>query len=159
MKALETKGLSSVREATSNWFEEYIHSLDLKKIQYEGDMMEEEEKKMMESIAAQDMEELFGSVVSRAQIFYFKKLISSFLRDLIFNRKAETPKKLAFDHKGQQIMIWAEIPTGKDDQEDKIFLSEAKVNALFEQTGFSISATVVEEGDYLDVPGHYTILN
>lgn len=159
MNALDTKGHSSVKEVTSNWFGEYIHSLELKKLQYEGDMMPEEEKKMMENIANQDIEELMGGVVSKAQIFYFKKIINAFLRDLILKRKANIPKKLAFDHKGQQVMIWVEIPDNSEDQEDKIFLAEAKVNAMFDQTGFSLSVTVVETSDCLEVPSHYTILN
>jgi hypothetical protein len=68
------------------------------------------------------------------------------------------PKKIAFNHKGKQIMAWFEISNGDEIIEDNIFIAEAIVNSNFENSGFSISATVVEEEDNLEIPGHYQIL-
>lgn len=157
MATLEAKS-QTVKETTENWFGEFIHSLEVKKFQYEQNMLTEADKKFMENLATQDMEDSFKEVVIGAQKFYFRKLINSFLRELFISRKAENPKKMAFDHKGQQIMIWIEVPSGNDKLEDQVFLSEAVVNASFEDTGFSISATVVEEEDSLEVPGHYAFI-
>ena len=99
-----------------------------------------------------------GEIVITSQKYYFGQLISYFLNDFFVSRKANKPGKLGFDHRGQQIMIWVEVPSGDAEMEDKAFLSEAVTNAKFEETGFSISTTVVEENDCLEVQSHYTVI-
>lgn len=93
-----------------------------------------------------------------SQKYYFTKILGEFFHVLLDQRKSKIPNKVAFHHKGKQIMGWFEIPNGDEQMEDNIFIAEAFVNSKFSNTDFSISATVVEEEDVLDVPGHYQIL-
>lgn len=157
MNAVEKEN-PSIRDKTENWFSEFIHSLEVKKLNYQQDMINPDDKKFYEGLATKTNDQFYEDMVVFTQKYYFTRLINDFFQHLFVVRKSKAPTKIAFDHKGKQIMTWLEIPTGDEEMEDNIFIAEATVNSIFAETGFSISATVVEEEDGLSVPGHYEFL-
>lgn len=86
---------------------------------------------------------------------FAKKIISEFFHVLLDQRKSEMPNKVAFHHKGKQIIGWFEIPNGDEQMEDNIFIAEAFVNSKFSNSGFIISSIVVEEEHRFDIPEYY----
>lgn len=157
MNAVEKEN-PSIRDKTESWFSELIHSIEVKKLTYEQDTISHEEKSLYEAMATKNQDQILSDMVMVTQRYYFTKLINEFFKELFGVRKSKEPLKIAFDHKGKQIMTWLEIPNGDEQMEDNIFLAEAVVNSNFAKTGFSISATVVEEQDGLAIPGHYEFL-
>lgn len=157
MNALETKG-QAVKKSTEDWFSQFIHSLEIKKLQYEQDLMEPEDKKFIENLASENLDRQMAEITITSQKYYFGNLVSTFFNEFFITRKSKNPNKLGFNHKGQQIMVWIEVPAGDLEMENNIYLAEAVTNAKYEETGFSISATVVEEEDGLNIPSHYSIV-
>lgn len=145
----------SIPQATSDWFAKSIHELETDKISYEKDIIDPKAKAMYEAFATMQIDEVMAAMSQTTQKYHFSALIRSFLKELIGVRKAGFPKKLAFDYKGKQVMVWIEISDNDEEMEDKIFLSEAVINHQFENTGFNLSATVVESSDNLPIPPHY----
>lgn len=145
----------SIKEKTSDWFEKTIHDLSADKLTYETSTLNSESKGFYEIMASGDVEVLMETVSSTMQKYFFTELIRSFINELFMVRKSSHPKKLAFDYKGKQIMIWVEIPFNDEKMEDNIFLSEAVVNYKFINSGFNISTTIVEDSDRLAIPPHY----
>ncbi len=157
MSAIE-KDSSSVKEKTENWFNDFIHSLEVKKLTYSSNTLSKEDQSFFEGMATKNHDLLLENMLVSIQKYYFTKILSEFFQILLVQKESGMPKKVAFNHKGKQIMAWLETPNGDEQQEDNIFIAEAVVNSKFANTGFSISATVVEEEDNLEVPGHYLIL-
>jgi hypothetical protein len=157
MPTIEKKDFS-VKEKTENWFTDFIHSLEVKKLTYSSNTLKKEDQFFFEGLATKSQDQLLEDMMITSQKFYFTKIISEFFNVLLNQKKSRMPKKIAFNHKGKQIMAWFEISNGDEIIEDNIFIAEAIVNSNFENSGFSISATVVEEEDNLEIPGHYQIL-
>lgn len=157
MSAIE-KHSSSIKEKTEDWFNDFIHSLEVKKLTYASNTLSKEDQSFFEGMATKSDDQLLEDMLITTQKHYFTKILGEFFHVLLVQRKSKMPNKVALDHKGKQIMAWFEIPDGDELIEDNIFISEALVNSKFAKTGFSISATVVEEDDHLDVPGHYQFL-
>lgn len=157
MSAIEKKKFS-VKEKTENWFNDFIHSLEVKKLTYSSNTLRKEDQYFFEGLATKGQDQLLEDMLITSQKYYFTKIISEFFKVLLIQKKSRMPKKVAFNHKGKQIMAWFEIEDGDEIVEDNIFIAEAIVNSNFENSGFSISATFVEEDDKLEIPGHYQIL-
>lgn len=157
MSAIE-KHTSTIKEKTEGWFNEFIHSLEVKKLTYSSNALSKEDQSFFESMATKSNDQLLEDMLITTQKHYFTKILGEFFHVMLEQRKSNMPNKVALDHKGKQIMAWFEIPNGDEQLEDNIFIAEAVVNSKFSKTGFSISATVVEQEDRLNVPGHYQIL-
>ena len=56
------------------------------------------------------------------------------------------------------VLVWAEINDDDEQMEDKLILSEAKINAKYHLYGFDMESTIVETSDKLPVPNHYRSL-
>ncbi|MDR7132054.1 hypothetical protein J2X69_004420 [Algoriphagus sp. 4150] len=146
----------SIKEsATNDWFEKTIVGLSADQLTYETKTLDPQSREFYEQIATGNLSELMQKMTVNMQQYYFKEIINAFFTELFTIRKSKKPKKLAFDYKGKQIMIWVEIPENDEKMEDDIFLSEATANYKFSNTGFNLSATIVEDSDKLPIPPHY----
>lgn len=157
MSAVE-KHTSSIRDKTENWFNDFIHSLEVKKLTYSANTLSKDDQSFFEGMATKSNDQLLEDMLITTQKYYFTIILGEFFNMLFEKRKSNMPNKIGLDHKGKQIMAWFEIPNDDEQLEDTIFIAEAVVNSKFANTGFSISATVVEEEDRLEIPGHYHML-
>lgn len=152
---LETFDQSTKELRTSDWFEKTIVSLAADQMTYETNTLDPKSRDFYEKIATGEISELMQGIAQKMQQYYFREIIQSFFTEFFIVRKSEKPKKLAFDYKGKQIMVWAEIPENNEKMENDIFMSEAIANHQFRDTGFNLSITVVEDCDNLSIPPHY----
>jgi len=145
----------SLHEATKHWFEKTINELAADQLTYETNTIHPQAKEIYERMATGKIDEVMLQMTETLQQYYFKEILGKFFNELFNVRKSKKPNKLAFDYKGKQIMIWVEIPDNDEKMEDNIFMAEAKANYNFSNTGFNLSATIVEESDHLEIPPHY----
>lgn len=145
----------SLQDATNNWFEKTINELAADQLTYETNTIRPQTKEMYERMATGKIDEVMLQLTESLQQYYFREILGRFFNELFNVRKSKKPNKLAFDYKGKQIMIWVEIPDDDQKMEDTIFMAEATANYNFRNTGFNLSATLVEESDHLEIPPHY----
>ena len=53
------------------------------------------------------------------------------------------------------MLCWAVIPDGDEALEDSLIIAKSKVDAKYVNEGFSVSLTILEESDKVNVPIHY----
>lgn len=145
----------SLHEATNHWFEKTINELAADHLTYETNTINPQTKELYEKMATGKKDELMLHFTENLQQYYFREILNKFFTELFVVRKSQKPNKMAFDYKGKQIMIWVEIPDDNEKMEDDIFMAEAMSNYNFSNTGFNLSATIVEHSDHLDIPPHY----
>ena len=120
-------------------------------------------------IASPEKEQAYGILMSKnpnmiqgmtrmaATTHFLNVMINDFIKEL--NNKKSMPKKLAFSISDSKLFAWAEICNDDEKTEDDLFLAEALVNGKYYQYGVSVSTTVVEESDKIDIPNHYHVLS
>jgi hypothetical protein len=145
----------SLHEATTNWFEKTISELAADHLTYETKTIDPHTKELYEKMATGKKDELMLHFTENLKQYYFREILNKFFTELFIVRKSQKPNKMAFDYKGKQIMIWVEIPDDNEKMENDIFMAEATSNYNFSNTGFNLSATIVEDSDHLDTPPHY----
>lgn len=150
----ESVSNNSVKKTTEMWFENIIEDLKISQLAYTSDAVSGRQKEMFESLAT-NPDNTYERLVEMTREYYFKELISDFITELIKIRKIEKPKKLAMYPRGHKIMTWFEIPNDDWNAEKNIYLAEAKTNSKFEDSGYSVSVFIVEEGDEVSIPAHY----
>ena len=80
-------------------------------------------------------------------------LIVDFLVEMKEN--SISPLALAFNLSNTKISVWAIIEDNDEETEDKIILSEAKVNAKHRNEGFYLDTMILEKSDNYPIPSHY----
>lgn len=65
------------------------------------------------------------------------------------------PSKIALHLSNRKVLVWAIIPDEQEEIIDGLYKIEAKINFQYRQSGFSLSVTVVEESDGLNIPPQY----
>ena len=84
------------------------------------------------------------------------RILSDYIKEL--KGRNALPIKLAFNHFGHEILVWAVIEDDNEDMEDGLFRAETVINAKHSDTNYALSTTILEESDNLDIPNHYVEL-
>lgn len=98
--------------------------------------------------------EMFSDMRNISSQFFIEELVKEYIAEL--NTRNVATSQLAFDLSDAKVLVWAEISDFDEDSEDGLILAEAKTNARFSNFGFHISSTIIEKGDNLPVPPHYS---
>lgn len=135
------------------WFDNLIATLRTHQIQLETDTANSEQKKFYETIFAGNADEVMHLGKRGAQQHFVSRIIVDYVK-IIADAK---PLKLAFDYDDSEVLVWAEVKDGDLELENKLLKAEAIINSKYHGFGFDMETTIVEEGDCLPVPNHYTL--
>ncbi len=135
----------------SEWFDALISTLRSYELQMETNTANAEIKKMFKTLISGDEDELYLQNKKLTQMHFVKKILLEYLENLGHKR----PQKLAFDLDDNEVLVWAQIPESNEEEEDRLLLAEAKVNAKYHNKGYNLTTTIVEDSDKLVVPNHY----
>lgn len=143
------------------WFENFISSIN------EG--IKEDKKELEDGDASPEKRNLYqslitGDMVSAASIsrnamsqILFKNIIIDYLNILPLEKIKASIKKLAFDLSTNKVLIWTEIKDNDEEVENELIRAESRINAkYYSKSGICIDSTIIEEGDKLSVPPHYS---
>ncbi len=145
--------LETTKQSTLEvWFDNFISTLRSHQIQLETDTAHIELKKFYETVFSGNADELAHLGKKGAQKHFVSRIIVDYLK-LIANHQ---PLKLAFDYNDSEVLVWAEISDNSEELEKILLKAEAKVNAQYHGYGFDMETTIVEAGDKLNIPNHYT---
>ncbi|SEI80398.1 hypothetical protein SAMN05216327_10422 [Dyadobacter sp. SG02] len=67
--------------------------------------------------------------------------------------------KIALNLHNSGIFVWAEIPDGRKDIEDKLIMAEARVNSVYHRLGINMNTIYFEESDKLAIPIQYQLFS
>lgn len=145
------------KSPTSTDFENFFNELVVN-LRYDEQMLkigslDEQKANFYEAAMLGKQEEIFKQMKEGSSIYFISKMMPYYLNDLI--KSGSFPKKLALEMSDNKILVWAEIKEDDEAMENALILSEAKTNAEFSKYGFSISSTIVEDCDNLQIPTHY----
>ena len=146
---LEVKKQTSIE----TWFDNLIATLRGHQIQLETDTAEGELKAFYETIFGGNADELAHMGKTGALKHFVPRIIFDYLK----LTGEHQPLKLAFDHNDSEVLVWAEITANNEALEKALLRIEATINAKYHQYGFDMETTIVEAGDGLEVPNHYTV--
>ena len=138
----------------STVLDKLIDKMNEVKVQYlTGTLPEDEEKLIREMLTGTLLDSAVLTNKSSAQVI-ITHLIIDYVKSI-----AEFPNtrqsRLAFHISNQEILTWVIIPDDREDVEFDFYRIEAKINREYRNRGFSMSTTVVEKSDNLNIPSHY----
>ncbi len=148
-----TKNISQENSIRDEWFGDMLHHLSSDRDFINMGIASAETKQFYDSLIFGDQTKLhlqFRELTSRS---FIRKLVIDYFQEL--KEANVNPLKLFLDHNDAQLFVWAEIEDDDDRTELALFEAEAKANAKNYQYGFSISSTILEKSDGLEVPPHY----
>lgn len=135
------------------WFDDFVATLRSHQIQIETDVASKEIRDVYSTLFSGNLEQVLNANKQVGQEYFVKNLIVDYLKKLDKN----IPQKLAFDFNDSEVLVWAEVKKDDENFERKLILTEAYINAKYEQYGFAMNSTIVESEDHLRVPNHYKI--
>ncbi|MEP3387733.1 MAG: hypothetical protein ABJO02_06080 [Reichenbachiella sp.] len=136
------------------WFESLISSIKVDQLQIQTNTATEEKSRMYNNFIEGKHSEMFSDMRNISSQYFIEELVKEYISELT-TRNVST-SQLAFDLSDAKVLVWAEIEDFDEESEDGLILAEAKTNAKFSNYGFHISSTIIEKGDKLTVPPHYS---
>lgn len=140
-------------DLVESWFDEFVGTIRAEQLQLQTSVASQEKKDFWSLMISGNQNEILHQGRTATSIHFIQSIILEFLREL--NERGCKPLKLAFDLSDAKILVWAVINDDDELTEDKLLLSEAKVNAHYYKYGFHISSTILENSDHYPIPSHY----
>ena len=148
---------SQPSENLDNWFAEFIaeivHSIKSDKLMLETNTAPEQTKKVYDGLRNNDPLPIIHMARRESSKFFIGNLVTDFIREL--NSNEVSPVNIALSYSNSHVLVWIEINDDDDVMEDKILISEAKINALYHKYGYNLNATIIERSDKIPVPPHF----
>jgi len=136
------------------WFETMIGSIKVDQLQLQTNTATAEKTRIYDNIIEGRHSEMFSDMRNISSQFFIEELVKEYLTEL--NKRKVATENLAFELSDAKVLVWAEIEDLDEKSEDGLILAEAKTNALFSRYGFHISSTIIEKGDNISSPPHYS---
>lgn len=145
--------ISFQKKAIAEWFDGFIGNMKADKLMMEENFVTENTKVFYDTLILGS--EASGYMVGRtmSSMYFIRNLVQEYLNEL--NNSSNKPKKLALDLNDSKVLVWAEIIDDDDEAENKLIIAEAKINAKYNEYGFNVQSTIVEQSDLLPIPPHY----
>jgi hypothetical protein len=150
-KSVQTSGFLSDKEKA--WFNALIQNIVFDRDMMDKGVAPKEKYDMYKSAAAGDADAVIKMSREQTTKYIVTQVLNKYTQELI--NKNALPLKLAFDYSASSVLVWAEIKADDWELEKKLILAEANVNAEFDEIGFHITSTIIEDYDQLAVPPHY----
>lgn len=136
------------------WFETMINSIKVDHLQMQTNTASEEKTRIYNNLVEGKHSEMFSDMRNISSQFFIEELVKEYISEL--NTRNVSTNQLAFELSDAKVLVWAEINDFDEDSEDGLILAEAMTNARFSNFGFHISSTIIEKGDNLPIPPHYS---
>jgi hypothetical protein len=150
-KKISSKSTDS--DKLDNWFNTFIESLEADKFLLKEDLATEETKHLYGVLMNENIEEMMRISMTASKMYFIETIIKDYLTEL---KKCEAKfKKIALDLGTSKVLTWVELADDDENSEDKFIMAEARLNAKYQEDGFYISTTIVEERDHIPIPAHY----
>lgn len=140
-------------KSVENWFDDVVAQLRTHQLSLEMDVANDDLKSFYSTMMHGNSYQLAKMGKDLSNQFFIPKILLEYL-SLV---KKDMPIKLAFDMSGSEILIWAEIDDDNWEMEQKLILSEAKINAKYHEYGYDLTSMIVERSEQLNIPKHYSI--
>ena len=145
----------------SKWFDSFIDQLvatiRTHQLTLEKKTATPEVETFYDSLIGQNFNELMKQNRDAATRYFIPLVINEYLKTLLLEYNCN-PQKIALDFDDSSVLVWAQISSDDAAAERALILSEAKVNAKFDEYGFFLSTTIVEREDNLEIPNHYKLI-
>ncbi len=137
----------------STWFENLVNSMREDIEMFKLGIGDKKKTQMYEAAMNNDKDKMCSLMRESSQLHFIQSLMKSYVDELCKNDCH--PLQLAFDLNNDEILVWAVIDDDDEGTEDKLWLSEAKINASFHKLGLNLSTTILEKSDNITIPAHY----
>jgi hypothetical protein len=144
---------NTIDNQIKDWFDNIVATLRKDEVLYETGMLDQEAKEIYDAFLSGNEPDIAYMAHSQAKMYFLKNMFFAYLSEL--KRRNAIPLKLAFDISKSKLLVWAEIEDDNERMEDELILAEAKVHYKYYPYGYSISSTIVEKSDNLQIPPHY----
>jgi hypothetical protein len=138
---------------TDNWFDYFISTLKSDQWQFSAGIASKEKQEMYKPLVQNDYRTMAIRSRDNSSNLLAQELVLAFLNEL--SQTKRKPNKLAMQVSRSGILVWATINDNDEETENAIYIAEAKVNAVYYQYGFHVSATILEESDNYPIPEQY----
>jgi len=147
---------SPSNETISHWFDKLISDVSVDRLMMETKTAPSVTEKFYLNAINEDHDATNNFLREQSTKYFVSQLLQDYFKELkSFN---SFPQKLAFDLSDAKILVWAQIKDNDELTEDALILSEARANSKYNDHGFYISSTIIEESDHLPIPSHYHVL-
>lgn len=136
------------------WFDKLIATIVRDRIQMSTGIASPEKQSMYISLMTENVVEMSKANRDTSSRILISEIVNDYINEI--NDIKEKPLKLALKLSVAEILVWAEINDDDEEAENKLLLSEAKLNAKYNNWGFYINSTIVEKSDGFSVPPHYS---
>lgn len=136
------------------WFENLIDSIQRDQTELKTGLASKEKENFYSAFISGSEHKIIQQNRDSILQYYISRILFEYVNEL--NGQNISPTKLAFDYSDSKVLVWAEIDS--ESVEDKLILTQAKINSKFSKEGFCVSTTIVEKEDGLNIPGHYKLL-
>lgn len=136
------------------WFEEFIKNIQKDQINLKTGLASKEKEDFYSLLIGGNTTEIIKQTRDFNNRFFISKAVIEYIQLLLENKVATN--KLAFDYSNSRVMVWAEISDEKT--EDNLILTQAEINAKYQEYGIYLSTTIVDIEDNLSIPSHYKVL-
>lgn len=150
------EALTDQNTKSEQWFDEMVAQIRADQLAYGAGVISPEKITMYDNLISGEVKPLIDNTLAMAKMYYIKRMLVEYVSVL---GGLDSFNKIAVSFHNSGLLVWAEIPDGREDIEDELIMAEAKVNAKYHQFGFDMNTTYVEECDQLSIPSHYQLLS
>lgn len=142
----------------SEWFDNFISQLRADELLLETNLADKAKQVVYNAMVEDDYEKIASFTLRTIHKKVTTQLVGLFLNNLFNNLKSNIVN-LAFDLSGNEVLVWAVVNDDDENAERSLYLSESYANSNNKNTQFSLSVTVLEESDNIQIPSQYILLN
>ena len=148
--------VTNQKTKSEQWFDDIVAKIRADQLAYGAGVISPDEAKMYDNLINGEVKPLIDNALAVAKMYYVKRMLFEYVKVL---GGFKSFNKLAVSFHDSGLLVWAEIPDGREDVEDQLIMAEAEVNSKYHQYGFNINTIYVEESDRLPIPSHYQLLS
>lgn len=148
---------STTHPNLENWFDALFNELEVDKFLLKEDLASEETKRTYNILMSNNQNDVFRLTRDTSSMYFIQNMIIDYFREI--KKSKVSLNQLAFDLGNSKLLTWAEIETGDEASEDKLIMAEARINAKYDEYGFHLTTTIIEQCDNIPVPTHYNSVN
>lgn len=153
MQNIQTPKDSLNPEAINSWFTELIDDIKTDHFLFSQDVTTPEKRKFYTDLISGNTEATLSTIRTASSMYFISNIIKDYLQELKTAQKR--PLKLAMGLSDSKLLVWAVVKDNDEKTEDTLLIAEAKVNGKYQEKGFYLSSTIVEESDNIPTPPHY----
>ncbi len=138
-------------KAADFWFDHLIEKIREDQVLLKTGIAPKEKEVLYSAFIQGNIDQLISRNREDTTQYFISKLLFEYLAEV--KSQNIDSSNLAFDHSNSKVLVWAVVD--EESIEDKLILTQAKINAKYSSQGFYISTSIVDKDDNLIMPNHY----